>query len=99
MKSFLIVLFAFCLSVGPLALANESHYVDCILKHLGGAKIDLTVDLMKQACNENYRPSSLSRRSTHTLNECLLKHLAGVENAKAAVEIKNACARLADVFD
>ena len=74
-------------------MATEGQYYDCILRHLKEAKLDLTTDLMKKACQENYRSSSISLRDRHTYNECLLEKLAGVENTKAALEIKDACSR------
>jgi len=84
---------AFCLLIGSLAIADETQYYDCILRHLSGAKIDLAVGMLKQACNENYLSPSLSLRSRRTYNECLLENLEGVENSNAAAEIEVTCTR------
>ena len=91
MKTLLAVSFASYFLIGALAMATETIYHNCILEHLGGAKLDMTVDLMKKSCEEIYGFSQGSRR---TYNECLLENLKGVVNANAAIEIENACNRI-----
>lgn len=73
------------------AFAGQAEYDDCILKHLKGAKLDIAVHTIKQACEENYKNPSFTSDKRRAYNECLLEHLLEVESLQATMEIKAAC--------
>jgi hypothetical protein len=85
----LIVVFAFAISTS--AFAGQAEYDDCILQHLKGARLDLAVSMIRQACEENYRRPDFVAEQKRAYNNCLLEHLVGVESYDAVTNIKQAC--------
>ena len=73
--------------------AGQAEYDDCILKYLKGAKLDVAANLIKQACEENYRNPSFTSDKRRLYNRCLLEYLTGVESLQATMEIRSACNR------
>jgi hypothetical protein len=93
MKNFLITVCILVLAVSTSIHGGQAEYDDCILKHLKGAKLDVAANLIKQACEENYRNPSFTSDKRRAYNRCLLDHLSGVESLQATMEIKSACNR------
>lgn len=84
-----IIIFAISFTANPIH-AGQNEYDDCLLKHLINAKVDVAAQLMKKACEENYKFTVLPD-NRETLNECLLEYLPGVESGDAVIEIKKVC--------
>ena len=93
MQRFSVGLVLLYLSATPPALAETEQYDDCILDYLQNAKLDLTTDMIKQACNEIHQLAGVAAMNRRPYNQCLLQHLGGVENVRAALDIKAACGR------
>lgn len=74
--------------------AGQDEYDECMLKHLKGAKQDVAVHLISQACDENYKNPSFTTEKRKAFNNCLLEHLVGVESIKAVMEIQSICGRI-----
>lgn len=85
--SLLLVMFSFH------AAAGQAEYDECILKYLQGAKNDVAVHLIIQACKENYKSQSFTSDNKKAVNQCYLDNLVGVESLPAVMEIKEACSR------
>ncbi len=93
MKKSLKTISVLLLALATSVHAGQSEYDDCILKHLKGAKLDVTASLIKQACEENYRNPSFTSAKRRAYNGCLLEHLSGIESIQATMEIRSACSR------
>lgn len=56
-----------------------------------GVKLDIAANMIKQACEENYKNAEFISDRKREYNNCLLEHLVGVESYEAVMKIKNAC--------
>ena len=88
---FVIIIFAFLLTPSMI-FAGQDEYDDCLLKHLINAKVDSATQIMKRACEENYKFTVLPENK-RKVNQCLLEYLPGVESGDAAIEIQKVCER------
>jgi len=93
MKYLIITGVAASLALISPVYAGSAEYDDCILQNMPQSKLDVTTQLIKQACEENYQASSFTSEKRRAYNQCLLQHLAGVENLPAAMAIRAACDR------
>lgn len=87
---FVLIVFAISLTGHPV-YAEQNEYDDCILKHLKNAKVDVATQLIKRACRENYKDSTILSDKRKKYNECLLEYLPGLESVNAALEIEQSC--------
>ena len=77
----------------PVNAKDKYDYDDCILDHLGSAKLDAASRFIAEACEENYGsgPSKAIMKKERRYNECLLDHMVGVESIDAVIRIRRAC--------
>jgi len=84
MKLLIVTLSIMLVTAMLPVFAGQAEYDDCILKYLKGAKLDVAANLIKQACEENYRNPSFTSDKRRAYNKCLLEH---------PMEIRSACNR------
>ena len=90
------IVFLCHLSLNLHAAKKERYeYEDCLLEHLDHAKLDVASRFIAEACEENYGsgPSKTIFNDERRYNECLLKHMVGVESVDAVIRIRRACER------
>jgi hypothetical protein len=90
------IVFLGLLSLNLLAAKKDRYeYEDCLLEHLGHAKLDVASRFIAEACEENYGsgPSKAIFSDERRYNECLLEHMVGVESVDAVIRIRRACER------
>lgn len=83
-------------SRAPASVFEDPEYDACLLQYLTGAKLDFASQLIRQACDENYRDPAFTSDQDRAYNQCLLDHLQGIESLNAALEIQGACERRHD---
>jgi len=79
------------LTISAFSFAGQTEYNDCILKYLKGAKLDVAVNFITTACDENSKNSSFISKNRKAYNRCLLENLVGVDSFQAVMAISNAC--------
>jgi len=91
MKHSLIIIAVFLFAISTPTVAGQLEYDNCILKSLKGAKLDLSTQLIKQACKESHKNPNATSAKKSAYNKCILKHLIGVESFQAVMEIRSSC--------
>lgn len=93
MKHLLLTIVIFGLAASTPIIAGQAEYDDCILEHLKNAKLDVTTQLIRQACKENHKHPGFTSDKQRAYNNCLLEHFVGIESIQAVMDIKAVCDR------
>jgi hypothetical protein len=70
----------------------------CVLNYTVDTGSREAASMIQSACNDLYGKPGLLRESNRQYDLCLLRHLSGVQNRQAAVQIASACRTLHPLF-
>ncbi len=73
---------------------GQQQASQCVLQYTAGTRSKIAVQLIRDACNDIYRPLGLSTASPKDYDNCLLEYLTDAQSDAAAVQIQAACASI-----
>lgn len=78
---------------GVVQARPNPEYDDCLLQHLKNARLDVAVQMITQACHDNYVDSNFMKKRELKRNDCLLENLPGIESIEAIARVAEVCER------
>ena len=73
-------------------IGEQQRQAQCELQAIGSTRSSLALDWIRTACNRLAIDSGFSlNESNRQFHNCLLQHLSGVQNDRAAAQVINSC--------